>query len=189
MKSKGKKTGKGRFNWKRVFLGTLFFVFLSVWLLYGINCLIEGDILSENGEVGYVKAVKVEDEKLFLEDGREVTPGAESVILLNMYGKIGYSDYNDCIVMPISIYIVGMRVLSFFLLMLGTYLIMNVLFKKAGFWFSVIPFMIANVVVVASMDRGYLGKDLLIYVLVGVFVIGTLIRLIYKKVKGRRVKQ
>lgn len=175
----------------RVLVRALFFVLCIVWLYVGVRFMVEGDMIYENSSITYIIAEeKPEDgsEKIKLINGETKEVGNEGVMIVPWDFPLGYNEENDCLVMPISSVVLAWRLIIYWVVTVLVGVLGLIALRHGRLVFMTI-FLILNTPVVASMDRGYLGRNLLIFILIGlyfVYVVYRVVRLILKKKKVRK---
>ena len=175
---------------RRVLVRALFFVFCVVWFYIGVRFMVEGDMIYENSSITYIIAdEKPEDgsKEVKLVTGETKRVENEGVIIVPWNFPLGYNEENDCLVMPIGSVVMAWRLVVYWVVVVVTGVLGLLSIKKGKLGFMTIFFLL-NVPVVASMDRGYLGRNLLILILIGlyfVYLLYRVVRLILKKKKVR----
>lgn len=176
---------------RRVLVRALFFVFCIVWFYVGVRFMVEGDMIYENSSITYIIAdEKPEDgsKELELVTGETKSVENEGVMIVPWNFPLGYNNENDCLVMPIGSVVLAWRLVAYWVAVVVTGILGLLSIKKGKLWFMTVFFLL-NVPVVASMDRGYLGRNLLIFILIGlyfVYLLYRVVRLILKKKKARK---
>lgn len=187
---KGNKIGITGKEIRRVLVRALFFVFCIVWFYVGVRFMVEGDMIYENSSITYIIAdEKPEDgsKEVKLVTGETKSVENEGVMIVPWNFPLGYNEENDCLVMPIGSVVLAWRLVVYWVVVVitGIFGLLSIRKGKVGF---MTVFFLLNVPVVASMDRGYLGRNLLIFVLIGlyfVYLLYRVVRLILKKKKAR----
>lgn len=175
---------------RRVLVRALFFVFCVVWFYVGVRFMVEGDMIYENSSIAYIIAdEKPEDnsKEIKLINGEMKNVENEGVMIVPWDFPLGYNEENDCLVMPIGSVVMAWRLVVYWVVVVVTGVLGLLSIKKGKLGFMTIFFLL-NVPVVASMDRGYLGRNLLILILIGlyfVYLLYRVVRLILKKKKVR----
>lgn len=175
---------------RRVLVRALFFVFCVVWFYIGVRFMVEGDMIYENSSITYIIAdEKPEDgsKEVKLVTGETKNVENEGVMIVPWNFPLGYNEENDCLVMPIGSVVMAWRLVVYWVVVVitGIFGLLSIRKGKLGF---MTVFFLLNVPVVASMDRGYLGRNLLIFILIGlyfVYLLYRVVRLILKKKKVR----
>lgn len=187
---KGNKIGITGKEIRRVLVRALFFVFCVVWFYIGVRFMVEGDMIYENSSITYIIAdEKPEDgsKEVKLVTGETKSVENEGVMIVPWNFPLGYNEENDCLVMPIGSVVMAWRLVVYWVVVVVTGVLGLLSIKKGKLGFMTIFFLL-NVPVVASMDRGYLGRNLLILILIGlyfVYLLYRVVRLILKKKKVR----
>ena len=187
---KGNKIGITGKEIRRVLVRALFFVFCVVWFYIGVRFMVEGDMIYENSSITYIIAdEKPEDgsKEVKLVTGETKSVENEGVMIVPWNFPLGYNEENDCLVMPIGSIVMAWRLVCYWVVVVltGIFGLLSIRKGKLGF---MTVFFLFNVPVVASMDRGYLGRNLLIFILIGLYFIYLLyrvVRLILNKKKAR----
>lgn len=175
---------------RRVLVRALFFVFCVVWFYVGVRFMVEGDMIYENSSITYIIAdAKPEDgsKEIKLVTGETKSIENEGVMIVPWDFPLGYNEENDCLVMPIGSVVMAWRLVVYWVVVVITEVLGLLSIKKGKLGFMTVFFLL-NVPVVASMDRGYLGRNLLIFILIGlyfVYLLYRVVRLILKKKKVR----
>lgn len=175
---------------RRVLVRALFFVFCIVWFYVGVRFMVEGDMIYENSSITYIIAdEKPEDnsKEIKLINGETKNVENDGVMIVPWNFPLGYNEENDCLVMPIGSVVMAWRLVVYWVVVVVTGVLGLLSIKKGKLGFMTIFFLL-NVPVVASMDRGYLGRNLLILILIGlyfVYLLYRVVRLILKKKKVR----
>lgn len=186
----GNKIGITGKEIRRVLVRALFFVFCIVWFYVGVRFMVEGDMIYENSSIAYIIAdEKPEDnsKEIKLINGETKNVENEGVMIVPWNFPLGYNEENDCLVMPIGSVVMAWRLVVYWVVVVVTGVLGLLSIKKGKLGFMTIFFLL-NVPVVASMDRGYLGRNLLILILIGlyfVYLLYRVVRLILKKKKVR----
>ena len=186
----GNKIGITGNEIRRVLVRALFFVFCIVWFYVGVRFMVEGDMIYENSSIAYIIAdEKPEDnsKEIKLINGETKNVENEGVMIVPWNFPLGYNKENDCLVMPIGSIVMAWRLVCYWVVVVATGILGLLSIRKGKLGFMTIFFLL-NVPVVASMDRGYLGRNLLIFVLIGlyfVYLLYRVVRLILKKKKVR----
>ena len=187
---KGNKIGITGKEIRRVLVRALFFVFCIVWFYVGVRFMVEGDMIYENSSITYIIAdEKPEDgsKEVKLVTGETKSVENEGVMIVPWNFPLGYNEENDCLVMPIGSVVMAWRLVVYWVVVVVTGVLGLLSIRKGKLGFMTIFFLL-NVPVVASMDRGYLGRNLLILILIGlyfVYLLYRVVRLILKKKKVR----
>lgn len=187
---KGNKIGITGKEIRRVLVRALFFVFCIVWFYVGVRFMVEGDMIYENSSITYIIAdEKPEDnsKEIKLINGETKNVENDGVMIVPWNFPLGYNEENDCLVMPIGSVVMAWRLVVYWVVVVVTGVLGLLSIKKGKLGFMTIFFLL-NVPVVASMDRGYLGRNLLILILIGlyfVYLLYRVVRLILKKKKVR----
>ena len=187
---KGNKIGITGKEIRRVLVRALFFVFCVVWFYVGVRFMVEGDMIYENSSIAYIIAdEKPEDnsKEIKLINGETKNVENEGVMIVPWNFPLGYNEENDCLVMPIGSVVMAWRLVVYWVVVVVTGVLGSLSIKKGKLGFMTIFFLL-NVPVVALMDRGYLGRNLLILILIGlyfVYLLYRVVRLILKKKKVR----
>lgn len=187
---KGNKIGITGKEIRRVLVRALFFVFCIVWFYVGVRFMVEGDMIYENSSIAYIIAdEKPEDtsKEIKLINGETKNVENEGVMIVPWNFPLGYNKENDCLVMPIGSIVMAWRLVCYWVVVVATEILGLLSIRKGKLGFMTIFFLL-NVPVVASMDRGYLGRNLLIFVLISlyfVYLLYRVVRLILKKKKAR----
>lgn len=187
---KGNKIGITGKEIRRVLVRALFFVFCVVWFYIGVRFMVEGDMIYENSSITYIIAdEKPEDgsKEVKLVTGETKSVENEGVMIVPWNFPLGYNEENDCLVMPIGSVVMAWRLVVYWVVVVVTGVLGLLSIKNGKLGFMTIFFLL-NVPVVASMDRGYLGRNLLIFILIGlyfVYLLYRVVRLILKKKKVR----
>ena len=188
---KGNKIGITGKEIRRVLVRALFFVFCVVWFYIGVRFMVEGDMIYENSSITYIIAdEKPEDgsKEVKLVTGETKSVENEGVMIVPWNFPLGYNEENDCLVMPIGSVVMAWRLVVYWVVVVVTGVLGLLSIKNGKLGFMTIFFLL-NVPVVASMDRGYLGRNLLIFILIGlyfVYLLYRVVRLILKKKKARK---
>lgn len=175
---------------RRVLVRALFFVFCVVWFYVGVRFMVEGDMIYENSSITYIIAdEKPEDgsKEIKLVTGETKSVESKGVMIVPWNFPLGYNEENDCLVMPIGSVVLAWRLVVYWVVVAVTGILGLLSIKKGKLGFMTVFFLL-NVPVVASMDRGYLGRNLLIFILIGlyfVYLLYRVVRLILKKKKVR----
>lgn len=187
---KGNKIGITGKEIRRVLVRALFFVFCIVWFYVGVRFMVEGDMIYENSSITYIIAdEKPEDnsKEIKLINGETKNVENDGVMIVPWNFPLGYNEENDCLVMPIGSVVMAWRLVVYWVVVVVTGVLGLLSIKKGKLGFMTIFFLL-NVPVVASMDRGYLGRNLLILILIGLYFVYLsyrVVRLILKKKKVR----
>lgn len=175
---------------RRVLVRALFFVFCIVWFYVGVRFMVEGDMIYENSSIAYIIAdEKPEDnsKEIKLINGETKNIENEGVMIVPWNFLLGYNKENDCLVMPIGSIVLAWRLVVYWVVVVVTGILGLLSIGKGKLGFMTVFFLL-NVPVVASMDRGYLGRNLLIFILIGlyfVYLLYRVVQLILKKKKAR----
>ena len=111
----------------------------------------------------------------------------EGVMIVPWNFPLGYNKENDCLVIPIGSVVLAWRLVVYWVVVVVTGILGLLSIGRGKLGFMTVFFLL-NVPVVASMDRGYLGRNLLIFILIGlyfVYLLYRVVRLILKKKKVR----
>lgn len=187
---KGNKIGITGKEIRRVLVRALFFVFCIVWFYVGVRFMVEGDMIYENSSIAYIIAdEKPEDnsKEVKLINGETKNVENECVMIVPWNFPLGYNKENDCLVMPIGSVVLAWRLVVYWIVVVVTGILGLLSIGRCKLGFMTVFFLL-NVPVVASMDRGYLGRNLLIFILIGLYFVYLLyraVRLILKKKKVR----
>ena len=187
---KGNKIGITGKEIRRVLVKALFFVFCIVWFYVGVRFMVEGDMIYENSSIAYIIADEKPEgnsKEIKLINGETKNVENEGVMIVPWDFPLGYNKENDCLVMPIGSVVMAWRLVVYWVVVVITGIFGLLSIRKGKLGFMTIFFLL-NVPVVASMDRGYLGRNLLILILIGLYFIYLLyrvVRLILKKKKVR----
>lgn len=187
---KGNKIGITGKEIRRVLVRALFFVFCIVWFYVGVRFMVEGDMIYENSSIAYIIAdEKPEDnsKEIKLINGEKKNVKNEGVMIVPWNFPLGYNKENDCLVMPIGSVVLAWRIVVYWVVVVVTGILGLLSIGRGKLGFMTVFFLL-NVPVVASMDRGYLGRNLLIFILIGlyfVYLLYRVVRLILKKKKVR----
>ena len=174
---KGNKIGITGKEIRRVLVRALFFVFCVVWFYIGVRFMVEGDMIYENSSITYIIAdEKPEDgsKEVKLVTGETKSVENEGVMIVPWNFPLGYNEENDCLVMPIGSVVMAWRLVVYWVVVVVTGVLGLLSIKNGKLGFMTIFFLL-NVPVVASMDRGYLGRNLLIFILIGLYFVYLLV--------------
>lgn len=145
---------------RRVLCTALFSVCIVVWLIIGIRYLAEGEMLSENNKIplGKIEEIdKTDGSRIEVRDRGVVTPDWKKVILVRMDRDMGYIFEDECLVLPVSKYVVLSRVICFFAITMICLVLMEFSFRRMLYVVLYVGIFLVGCIIVSCMDSGFIG--------------------------------
>lgn len=151
---------KKSLNMRRVLCMALFFVCIVVWIIMGIRYLAEGEMLSENNKIPLDKIEKIDKtdgSRIEVKDRGVVAPDWNKVILVRMDRDMGYISEDECLVLPVSKYVVLLRVICFFVITMICLVLMEFSLGRVLYMVLYLGMFLVGCIIVSYMDSGFIG--------------------------------
>lgn len=151
---------KKSLNMRRVLCTALFFVCFVVWLIMGIRYLAEGEMLCENNKIPLDKIEKIDKtdgSRIEVKGKGVITPDWKKVILVRMDRDMGYVTEDECLVIPVSKYVVLSRVICFFIITAICLVLMEFSFGRVLYTVLYVGLFLSGCIIVFYMDSGFIG--------------------------------